>query len=70
MDRDPVSSSNLQSVGYDAESSTLEVEFHHGGIYQYYGVPESAYRALMSAGSVGSYFSRNIRGAYGDTQIG
>lgn len=70
MNREPVSSSNLRSVGYDASSSTLEVEFHHGGIYQYYGVPESVYRAMMSADSVGSYFSRNIKGAYGDTRIG
>lgn len=39
MNRNPVSSSNVKSVGYDSESSRLEVEFHHGGIYQYYGVP-------------------------------
>ncbi|WP_394854027.1 KTSC domain-containing protein [Citrobacter freundii] len=35
MIRQPVSSSNLQSVGYDQATSTLEIAFHSGGIYQY-----------------------------------
>lgn len=70
MNRNPVSSSNVKSVGYDSESSRLEVEFHHGGIYQYYGVPESAYRALMSAGSAGSYLAQNTKGVYRYSQVG
>ncbi|MHC5726326.1 MAG: KTSC domain-containing protein [Nostoc sp.] len=35
-----VSSSDLQSVGYDATTCTLEIKFHSGGIYQYFKVPE------------------------------
>lgn len=61
MKRQQVESSNLASVGYDAENEILEVEFNHGGIYQYFDVPESEYIALMSASSHGSYFSANIR---------
>lgn len=49
MKRQSVSSSNLASVGYDAENEILEIEFNHGGVYQYYDVPESVYRGLMSA---------------------
>lgn len=30
MNRTPVSSSNLKSVGYDQSSNTLEIEFHGG----------------------------------------
>ncbi len=40
MNRVAVQSSNVASVGYDASSSTLEVAFHGGGVYQYFGVPE------------------------------
>lgn len=70
MNREPVSSSNVKSVGYDANSSTLEIEFHSSGIYQYFGVSEPVYRGLMDAGSVGSYLARNIKGAYHYSQIG
>lgn len=64
MDRNPVSSSNISSVGYDADSQTLEIEFHDGGIYQYAGVPESEYEGLISSGSQGRYFHDNIKGRY------
>jgi len=64
MKRETVSSSNLASVGYDVENQILEVEFNHGGVYQYFDVPQSEYDALMSASSHGSYFSNNIRNEY------
>ena len=63
MNRIPVSSSNLRSVGYDPASSTLEVEFHGGSIYQYFRVPESWYAGLLSAYSKGSYFDAYIKNA-------
>ncbi|BET57741.1 KTSC domain-containing protein [Geobacter sp. 60473] len=63
MERIPVSSSNLASVGYDASSAVLEVEFNHGGIYQYSGVPEEIYHSLMSAGSHGTYFDQFVKKA-------
>lgn len=49
MNRTPVSSSNLASIGYDHESMVLEIKFHSGGIYQYFNVPESVYQGLMPA---------------------
>ncbi len=64
MERTPVSSSNLSSVGYDPESLTLEIEFNHGGIYQYYEVPDHIHDELMGADSLGSYFHHNIKGVY------
>lgn len=64
MKREPVESSNLASVGYDNESEILEIEFNHGGVYQYYDVPESEYEALMDADSHGKYFASNIRNDY------
>ena len=64
MKRTPVNSSHLASVGYDPASRTMEVEFSHGAVYQYFDIPESEYQELMQAGSHGSYFNANIRGAF------
>ena len=61
MERVPVSSSNIRSIGYDPESMTLEVEFNTCAVYQYQGVAQGDYDALMSAGSIGSYFNANIK---------
>ncbi len=61
MQRTKVSSSNLHSIGYDNMTNTLEIEFLHGGIYQYSNVPEHIYTGLVSASSHGSYFHNNIK---------
>lgn len=62
MKRAAVESSNLASVGYDEKSKTLEIQFHSGGIYEYYDVDKSVYEELMNADSHGSYFMSMIRG--------
>ncbi len=69
MNRQPVQSSNLRSVGYESDTNTLEIEFNSGGIYQYFGVPESVYSGLMSASSKGSYFHENIKDKYETRRI-
>ncbi len=61
MERISVESTNLASVGYDEDSSTLEIEFLNGGIYQYNGVPTEIHEGLINAGSKGQYFHQNIR---------
>ena len=64
MERISVNSSNISSVGYDANSQTLEIEFINGGVYQYSGVPESVYEGMMGADSKGKYFHANIKNTY------
>jgi hypothetical protein len=64
MQRIHVSSSNIRSIGYDAPSSTLEVEFTSGDVYRYYGVPQHLYEQFMSASSKGSFLSERIRPSY------
>lgn len=64
MKREPVQSSNLVSVGFDASSSILEIEFKDGRIYQYFDVPEQVFRDLTSAPSPGSFFHQNVRGQF------
>ena len=61
MERQSVNSSNIASIGYDESSNILEVEFNHGGIYQYFDVPQHEHQALMNADSKGKYFDANIK---------
>jgi hypothetical protein len=63
MNRTSVSSSNIRSIGYDPNTSTLEIEFHNGRIYQYFHVPERLYRELMRAPSLGTFFDNYIKKA-------
>jgi hypothetical protein len=64
MNRIPVSSSNLAFVKYYPEAQTLEVQFHNGGIYQYFDVPEHVYDALLTAASKGQFLSQQVKGVY------
>ncbi|MBI9054388.1 MAG: KTSC domain-containing protein [Bacteroidales bacterium] len=69
MYRESVSSSNLAAVGYDANSKTLEIEFNHGGVYQYANVPSNVHSGLMNANSHGSYFHQYIKDVYSYTKL-
>ena len=64
MLRQVVSSQIIESVGYDAELSLLEIQFRNGWIYEYGGVPVNVYRELMSAPSHGKYLKRHIVDIY------
>lgn len=64
MQRVQVKSGTLASVGYDYSSSVLELEFRGGGVYQYHGVPEQIFQALMDAPSKGAFFNENISKVY------
>jgi len=63
-----VQSSDLAAVDYDW-SGTLTIEFHSGGVYEYYHVPPSVYNGLMSASSHGKYFHAYIKNRYGYRRI-
>jgi hypothetical protein len=67
--RTPVSSSSVASVGYDATTCILEVEFVHGHVYRYRDVPASVVRAFLSAPSLGAYLNANIRDVYRFTRV-
>lgn len=55
MNRQPVSSSRISSVGW--ENNILEIQFKDGAVYQYYGVTNSEYLAFMNAPSLGHELS-------------
>jgi hypothetical protein len=70
MERYNVASSNVQSIGYDPQSGTLEVEFVVGTIYQYYGVPENMYAQLMRESSKGRFLNAYIKNQYPYSRVG
>ena len=64
MDRVGVTSSSVASVGYAAETGTLELEYRNGSVYEYFAVPRSVFDSLLAAGSKGTFVSAWIRGRY------
>jgi hypothetical protein len=63
MQRTPVQSSNIASVGFD--DGVMEVEFTNGRVYRYVGVPSDIYQRVMFGldddASVGKRFNKLIR---------
>ena len=64
MERTPVSSSDIASIGYDEDDQILEVEFNSGSVYQYSGVPSREHDGIMNADSKGKYLHANIKNRY------
>jgi KTSC domain len=63
MQRVPVRSSTIAEIGYEEETSILEIEFQSGAIYEYLDVPSSVYSELLTAPSIGRYFDQNVKKA-------
>ena len=64
MKRQAVNSSQIKSVGYDAASKVLEIEFHPGSVYQYEDVPQDLADSLVRADSVGHFFGQHVKGVF------
>jgi hypothetical protein len=69
MERKPVDSSMLASVGYDPSTQTLEMEFQDGAVWRYLKVPELEYTRLIGSSSLGSYARDLIIGQYPEVRI-
>ena len=70
MERTRIKSNDLRSVGYDELTQILEIELHHGGTYQYFGVPKNIYDGLIkSAPSHGQYHTRYIKNRHRHKKI-
>lgn len=57
-------STTVQRISYEEKTSTLEVEFHNGSIYQYFDVPEQIWNAFKTADSKGQFIHQNLKGYY------
>ena len=70
MNKQPVSSSTMRSIGYDRQNETLEIEFESGRVYQYHGVPDRVHVEIMQAPSKGQFFNTCIRDQYPYSRVG
>ncbi len=56
-----VSSSHIESIGYDAPTRQLHVKFSNGNTHMYGGVTPEQHQDLMLADSKGGHFQKHIR---------
>jgi len=64
MEMKMLTSSQIESVGYDNDSSTLRIKFKSGGTYDYLEVEPSVHQELLQNTSPGKYFHSNIKKVY------
>lgn len=69
MNRNPVSSSQIVSVGHDPETNTIEVEFNSGAVWQYAGVDAAKHAAFVGAESLGRHFGKHIKPHHAATKV-
>ena len=59
-----VSSSNIDSVGYDTTTRKLRIAFKKGTVHDYIDVAPELFNDLMDADSVGKFFHVNVRNKF------
>lgn len=64
IQRQPVNSSDIVSIGYDEASETLEIEFRATGAYRYFSVPKNIHEGIVRTPSPGKFFLQHIKGKY------
>jgi len=69
LERQPVKSRILRSLGYNESTKILEIEFQTGLVYQYAGVPLKVYRELIRSEEIGKYFTDKVRNRFRTKQI-
>lgn len=71
MDRQYVTSSAITSIGFDPNTSTLEIEFSkNSAVWQYYNFPESTYYEFIGSDSLGKFFLDHIKEQYSENRVG
>lgn len=59
MTRQPIESSNIRSIG--VENGTIEVEFKHGGVYQYPDCDPETCQKFLESPSKGTFFAQHLK---------
>src|SRR5579863_1784852 len=62
MQRVPIESSSIASIGYAPQERVLELELRQSGeVYQYFGGPAEEYTAFLAADSKGTYVNQQLK---------
>jgi hypothetical protein len=64
IERQPVVSSDIASIGYDEATETLEIEFKATGVYRYFSVPRAVAQEFQRTPSPGKFFLQHIKTKY------
>jgi DnaJ-class molecular chaperone len=64
-----VHSDKIWTIGYDAFTKILQVEFYDAGVFHYYDVPEPLYTQLLYANAVDEFLDANITWKYQWEQV-
>ena len=60
----PVTSSNIESIGYDGAKQSLAVKFRNGNIYHFSDIPQGMAHAFLASDSKGKHFNATFRGKH------
>lgn len=58
---EPVQSSNIAAIGYNAEHSIIHIEFRSGGVYRYLDCSQELFNEFEAAESLGKFFHQKIK---------
>lgn len=64
LNRIPVDSSSIATVGYAPTTHVMEVVFRRGATYRYFDVPALVFTELLAAPSKGRYFNSRVKNRY------
>lgn len=62
-------SNNIRLLRYNSDTTTLEVSFHSGGVYQYFDVPQHEWKTFKDVESKGKFLNNSIKGRYRYSKI-
>ena len=69
MKRESVKSSMISSVGYQAATKTLEIEFNSGAVWQYADFPKALWTKFKTCDSYGRFFRDYIQDSFEEVKV-
>jgi len=64
IERKPVKSHTILTMGFDKLTKTLQVEFRNKAVYDYYDVPEFLYERSLTKNSINTYLNKAVYNKY------
>jgi len=63
LDRKKVKSKKIESIAYNRESFTMEIEFKNGDIFRYFGIPDYIFENFLNSPEKDLFYSKYINHA-------
>lgn len=64
IERKPVKSHTILTMGFDDLTKRLQVEFRNKSVYTYYDVPKFIYERALTKNSINSYLNKTVYNHY------